>query len=144
MTNGAHAAVEWEDPRPWPTTTAAMAYGLAGRITAALYPVSESDPTAILVQVLIAFGNVVGRNPYFQVEADRHYMNLFASLVGETSKGRKGTSWGQVAQLFAAVDPEWTRERVSGGLSSGEGLIWAVHDPITRLEALKEKGQPPR
>jgi hypothetical protein len=29
-----------------------------------------------------------------------------------------------------------------GGLSSGEGLLWAVRDPIQRTEAVREKGKP--
>jgi hypothetical protein len=31
--------------------------------------------------------------------------------------------------------------RVLGGLSSGEGLIWAVRDPIWKQEAIKDKGR---
>jgi hypothetical protein len=30
-------------------------------------------------------------------------MNLFAALVGETSK--KGTSWGHIRRVFALADP---------------------------------------
>ena len=33
---------------------------------------------------------------------------VFAILVGETAKGRKGTSWSQVQELFRQVDPLWT------------------------------------
>jgi hypothetical protein len=62
-------------------------------------------------------------------EADRHPMNMFTVLVGVTSKGRKGTSWGQISRLFALTDPSWaSKDHVTSGLSSGEGLIWAVRD----------------
>jgi len=66
-------------------------------------------------------------------------MRLFAVLVGETSKARKGTSLGYIKQILGSVDPEWEENRIQSGLSSGEGLIWAVRDPITKKE--KEKGK---
>jgi hypothetical protein len=49
-------------------------------------------------------------------------------LVGDTSKARKGSSRRQSHRLFDRVDPEYARERVMGGLASGEGLIAAVAD----------------
>jgi len=55
-------------------------------------------------------------------------------MVGDTAKGRKGTSWGRVHQLFALLDDPWVEQRVQSGLSSGEGLIWAVRDPIFKRE----------
>jgi hypothetical protein len=91
-------------------------------------------PIAILVQYLVAAGNAIGRGPHYRVEADNHGPNIYTVLVGETSKGRKGTSWGRVRQVMAVADPRWTSERVHSGLSSGEGLIWAVRDPIMGYE----------
>jgi hypothetical protein len=32
------------------------------------------------------------------------------------------------------ADPVWTRERCDTGLSSGEGVIWAVRDPIKQMQ----------
>ena len=69
----------------------------------------------------------------------RHYLNLFGVLVGESSKGRKGTSWHQIVYVLQHVDEEW-RNNIANGLSSGEGLIWAVRDPITETKPIKEKG----
>jgi hypothetical protein len=39
------------------------------------------------------------------------------------------------------VDPEWRQDRVTNGLSSGEGLIWAVRDPIEETKPIRKKGQ---
>jgi hypothetical protein len=64
-----------------------------------------------------------------RVGSDRHYLNLYVGLVGETSKARKGMSWNQVSDLVRAADPIWAEDRIMGGLSSGEGLIFAVRDP---------------
>lgn len=120
-------------PASWPAAPDEACYcGLAGDIVHALDPHTEADPLAVLVQLLVFFGNCVGRSPHFKAEADRHAVNEFALLVGETSKGRKGTSAGHVRRLFEAVDSAWTGDRIQCGLSSGEGLVWAVRDPITK------------
>jgi hypothetical protein len=126
----------------WPKLDPLALRGIIGDLVRAIEPHSEADPVAILVQALIAFGNVLNRSAYFAAEADRHYLNLNAVMVGETSKGRKGTSWGHVRRVFLAVDPDWAGTRVLNGLSSGEGLIWAVRDAIYRDEPVREKGRP--
>jgi len=122
---------------PEPPDDAAY-YGLAGDFVRAVEPHSEADPVALLGQFLAAFGSVVGRGPYFRVEGDRHHTNLFLTLVGETAKGRKGSAWGHVLDFWVRVDPSWG-ERVMSGLSSGEGLIWQVRDPICKMERREDK-----
>jgi Protein of unknown function (DUF3987) len=113
---------------PWPQLREEAYHGLAGAIVRTIEPQTESDPAALLVQLLVMVGNAIGRVPYFPVEADRHYLNLFACLVGATSKGRKGTSVGHPKRLMTAIDSAWGT-RVMGGLSSGEGVIWNLRDP---------------
>jgi hypothetical protein len=49
---------------------------------------------------LTAFGNVTGRNAFITADGSRHAMNLFAVLVGESSKARKGTAWQHVLQTW--------------------------------------------
>jgi hypothetical protein len=89
---------------------------------------------AILLQYLAAAGNIIGRGPHYRVEGDRHGPNIFGVLVGETAKGRKGTSWGRVRQIMEIADPPWAQDRVHSGLSTGEGVIWAVRDSIMARE----------
>jgi hypothetical protein len=103
--------------------------GLAGDIVRTIEPETESDPAAILVQLLVAFGNCIGPNPHFEVEATKHRANLFCLIVGRTSRARKGTSWGYVRRLFKKVDPRWCDRQIFTGLATGEGLIWAARDP---------------
>jgi hypothetical protein len=117
---------------PWPHLADEAYYGLAGDIVRTIAPQTESDPVALLVQLLAMVGNAIGGTPYFPIEADRHYMNLFVCLVGQTVQGRKGTSAGYPRRLLSEIDPAW-KSRVKGGLSSGEGIIWHVRDPITRM-----------
>lgn len=130
---------------PTPQTPAPLApeafYGLAGEFVQTVAPHTEADPAALLIQLLVAFGSVVGRNPHFVVEADRHGVNLFACLVGATSKGRKGTSKGHVLKLLKSVDPQWASICNHNGLSTGEGLIWIVRDPIERQSPVKQGGR---
>jgi len=126
----------------WPDPPADAAYhGLAGEIVRAIEPHSEADPVALLVQLLVAFGSVIGRCAHFLAEADCHFTNLFAAFVGRTSKGRKGSSWSQVRRFFQFVDEDWVTSRIAGGLSSGEGLIWAVRDPIYKSVKDKKTGE---
>jgi hypothetical protein len=126
----------------WPKPPAPEAYyGLAGDVVWAIEPHSEADPVALLAQTLTFFGNVAGSRPRFRVESDWHRTNIDMVLVGETSKGRKGTSKGRVAEMFETTDPEWLTKRVMGGLSSGEGLLWACHDRITKRAAIRDKGR---
>jgi Protein of unknown function (DUF3987) len=114
----------------WPDPLAESAFhGLAGEIVRMIEPCTESDPAALLIQLLVAFGNVIDRGPHWRAEADRHGLNLFAVLVGETSKARKGSSWAHIRNLFSDSDPIWKDHCIQTGLSSGEGLIYAVRDP---------------
>lgn len=127
---------------PWPALDGRALRGVIGDLVRAIEPHSEADVVALLIQGLIAFGSTLNRAAYFSAEADRHHMNLNAVLVGETAKGRKGTSWGHIRRVFAAVDPDWESTRVLNGLSSGEGLIWAVRDEIVKEEPVRERGKP--
>lgn len=112
----------------WPAPLADAAFiGPLGEYVRLIEPHTEADPAALLLQALAAFGSVAGRHRYYLAEEDRHFPNLFVAVVGETSKGRKGTSWGRTRGLLAAVDETW---QTLSGLSSGEGLIWQVRDPI--------------
>ena len=117
----------WEAPA-WPALPGGALFGLAGKIVRAIEPTSEADPAALLVQTLVAFGSVIGRTAHFKAEEDFHFLNEFAVLVGKTSKGRKGSSWGRVRRVISTADPFWATDRIVGGLSSGEGLIECVRD----------------
>jgi hypothetical protein len=136
---GSVASVAFVAPQ-WPSPLAEAAFhGLAGDFVRLVDPHTEADPVAILLDFLIEFGNVIGRSAYFVAEADRHYANLFVALVGMSSKGRKGSSHGQVRARFRLVDESWAVDRQQSGLSSGEGLIWAVRDEIVKREPIRKQ-----
>lgn len=127
-------------PPLWPKPLAAEAYhGVIGDIVKVLEPASEADPTAILIQILVMFGNIIGHGSHYVVEEDHHALNLYAVMVGKTSKGRKGVSFGRARRIFEAADTTWASNRIAGGLSSGEGLLYAVRDPVSKREAIRER-----
>lgn len=118
----------------WPELDDAALHGVVGEVIRTIEPHTESGTPAILVQFLVAFGNAIGRGTGFTIEADFHGTNLFAIVVGRSSKSRKGTSWGHVRRLLTEADPNW---RVVSGLASGEGLVYAVRDPQTKMRRAK-------
>jgi hypothetical protein len=116
-------------PAGWPAPPASAVYHeLLGEIVNRIAPHTEADPVAILTQLLVAFGAAAGRGAWFTVEATPHHANEFMLLVGDSSKARKGSSWDHVRRLLNTVDAS-IAQRTLTGLSSGEGLIWAVRDP---------------
>jgi hypothetical protein len=114
----------------WPSLDDAAYYGLAGDIVKTIAPHTEADPVAVLAQVVVYFGNVIGRSSHYRVEADFHHTNLFCVLVGRSSKGRKGVSGGRARSVVKLLDERWADERMKNGLSSGEGLINEVRDEV--------------
>jgi hypothetical protein len=120
-------------PEPWPVLDNAALYGLAGEVVTCIKPHTESDPAALLLTYLTSFGNAIGRGPYYEVENTHHRANLFTLLAGDTAKARKGTSAERIRGILEFADMDWVRERVQGGMSSGEGVIAAVRDPIFAL-----------
>lgn len=131
--------VEQEEPDPaitapaWPKPLAPEAlHGLAGDVVRAIDPHTESDPVAVLVMLLAAFGNMVGATAHFMAEARKHYTRVWPVLVGETAKGRKGSAWSSLRFVLEMVDPAWLEACTASGVSSGEGLIFCVRDPVIR------------
>jgi hypothetical protein len=142
---GATASTETTAPlseraRPAPPAQEAY-YGLAGDIVRAIEPDTEADPVALLAHVLAGYGSMIGRRAHYSVEDTEHRANEYYVLVGATAKGRKGTAERRARRLLRAVDETWDTERVVSGLSSGEGLLWAVRDPIYRPERNRKTGE---
>jgi hypothetical protein len=137
---GLIVASEPEPPKQpeWPTIDGAAYYGVAGEIVRTLEPHTEADSVGLLIQFLAAFGNLVGSSPYYQVESCRHRANLFTVQVGASAKGRKGTAGARVLAIAQVADETWAAERSASGLSSGEGLINAVRDPVTKWDAKEQ------
>jgi hypothetical protein len=113
---------------PTPVLAQEAFYGVAGDIVRKIEPESESHPAALLVQLLVGMGSIVGRDPFFLTEADKQRTNLFAVIVGESSGGGKGTSWGRIRSILEHVDPSWFGTRTLKGMGSGESIISFLKD----------------
>jgi hypothetical protein len=130
------AGADPEDVAPlavhdWPAPPEDIAFhGLTGEVVRLIDPSSEADPPAVLLQFLVGFGNAVGSGLSVLADGHFHHANEYAVTVGDTSRARKGTSWRRVRPILAHVDPDWADNRIAHGLSSGEGLIWEIRDPI--------------
>src|SRR5262245_19269488 len=114
----------------WPVLGEAAYHGIAGEVVKTILPHTESDPVALLLQYLVSFGNAIGRQPYYLVEGTAHYAILYALLAGTTAKARKGTSAQRIRPVFKIVDPDWANNNITSGISSGEGILHAIRDPI--------------
>ncbi len=123
----------------WPVMDEAAYYGLAGDAVRTIEPHSEADPVAILLHVLAYIGNIIGIAPHYRVEADDHRANIYAVLVGQSAKGRKGTASGRAREVVLTADERWTEDRMKGGLSSGEGLINEVRDEVKKWDTKKKQ-----
>ena len=127
--------------RNWPKPLADIAMtGLSGEFVRLIGPHSEGDPAALLVGFLVAMGTVLGRSVHLRIGASCHFPNLFAVIVATSSKGRKGTVMAEVRRFVELADPSFV-SRIASGLSSGEGLIEAVRDPLEADVSIKENGR---
>jgi hypothetical protein len=122
---------------PWPQPLGEAAlYGLAGDFVRLVEPHTEADPAALLLQFLVASGNIVGHEPHFVAEETWHHLNLYTVIVGATSQSRKGTSWNRVKARFCPLDSEW---KVKSGLVSGEGVIEQFRDTTPKGTDVEEQ-----
>jgi hypothetical protein len=130
-------------PEPgWPVLDRAAAHhGLVGIFVKGIEEDTEADPAALLIQFLVAFGSIAGRNCHFYADGFRHHANLSVAVIGHTSIGRKGTALRRVLEPFRLLSDSWPTTRIKSGLSSGEGLIHAVRDPVTKITQDKKTGE---
>lgn len=127
-------------PRP-PEGAREMFAGLVGEVVSLFSPYTEASAVAIGSQFIVAFGNAVGRKPHFYLGETSHHTNEFLVACGRTAVGRKGEAANTALSLFGDVDPDWLHA-TGPGLSSGEGLISAVRDPIVKhIEKGKNAGE---
>jgi len=113
-------------------------HDITGHVVATFEPYTEAAPVAIAAQFLTAFGNAVGRGPHFVIGETVHHLNEFLALVGKSSRSRKGDASHIALRTLRDADPEWAAN-IASGLSSGEGLIHAVRDPVQKLNSKGEQ-----
>jgi hypothetical protein len=116
---------------PWPAPMSQEAFhGIAGKFVEMVLPHTEADSAFLLLDLLTYAGNVLGRRAYVMAGGDEHYTNLYTCAVGPTSAGRKGSADAPVRMFFTAGDRAPGLGNMLPSLSSGEGLIWTIRDPV--------------
>jgi hypothetical protein len=113
--------------------------GVVGDIVRTFEMSTEAAAEAVAAQFLVAFGNAAGRRPALEVGATRHGLNENLLTVGRTSKARKGDSNRIALCVLERADPIWAEWCTASGLSSGEGLVHRVRDPVERITKKGEK-----
>ena len=122
---------------PTPELDRAALAGPVGDLVKLIEPHTEAHPAGLLFATLAAVGALIGRSPYQLLDGSRHGCVLFSVLVGPTSDGRKGTATRWARQIVRAIDGDFDRQNVAGGLSTGEGVIFRVRDAVPPTESEK-------
>jgi predicted DNA-binding ribbon-helix-helix protein len=107
-------------------------HGVAGRIVRKIEPHTEASPAALLMTLLTFAGSMIGKGAYVMTDGAHQCMNLFTLIIGSSSKARKGTSLANIERVLRMVDANFMSDNTASGLSTGEGLIAAVKDSVTK------------
>jgi hypothetical protein len=98
---------------------------------------SEAHPVAVAANAIAFFCAMVGRGIFQRIGDATIHCRPFMLIVGKSGKARKGTAEHTVRAVFKRADA-LLRQRYAnedklrvhtGGLSTGEGVAWAIRDP---------------
>jgi hypothetical protein len=104
-------------------------YGLAGDFVRLVEAHTEADPNILLLTFLVYAGNILGRDFYLPAGGDRHCGNIYLCVVGHTGHGRKGSALS-IVETFFRGDHAPGLPNMLYGISSGEGIIYEIRDPV--------------
>ncbi len=134
-----HADAAGDGPGPLaPPSLSRSAYpDLLARVVYAATYGSEAHPIAVGANLLALLSGAVGRGPYQRIGDSTIHMRPFFLLVGKSGKARKGTAEHTPREVARRADSilrklYGTSDRLrvhGGGLSSGEGVAFAIRDP---------------
>lgn len=114
-----------------PTFDTSALYGPLGDFVRLHAPHTEASPAALYLSAVVAVGSLIGRGPTWFIGGAAHHVRFFGLIIGPTGAGRKGTALSVGARsLLRGLDPDYFEARVVSGLSSAEGLIAEVRDPV--------------
>ena len=110
---------------------------------------SEAIGVAVAANVLAYFSAMIGRGVFQRIGDAVIHCRPFPLIVGKSGKARKGTSEVTVRKIFKRADEIISERRGikeclrchTGGLSTGEGIAWAIRDPVEADE--KSRGGDP-
>jgi hypothetical protein len=124
-------------PAAWPSPLAdAALYGPLGDVVRGIEPHSEADPAALLAHAVAVASGYIGLKMHAHAGDMPHPARFFGAIVGDTSKGRKGTSAAPFRQALKDADEP---VRIASGLSSAEGFVHQVRDKLEKWNAKKHQ-----
>lgn len=120
--------MKWPDPVADDALT-----GCVGDFVRFIEPESEADPHAVLFDLLIYLGCVIGNQPHCMTGSSKQTVAEFGCIVGNSSRSRKGTARDRVLDLMRRVAPEF-QNNFSSGIATGEGIITRLSDMAEESE----------
>lgn len=108
-------------------------YGVLGEYLRRTEQHVEVAPLAVLVQLVVALGVMIGRRVFTTGGGPRHHANLYVLVVGKTGIG-KGCAWNAAERFCTQIDPDFTKI-VHGHPESSPGLIELVSDGVFEGQA---------
>jgi putative DNA primase/helicase len=99
---------------------------------------SEAHPVAVAANLLSYFSATIGRTLYQSIGDAVIHCRPFLLVVGKSGKARKGTAEATVRRVFQRAEALISKQRGveeclrchTGGLSTGEGIAWAIRDAV--------------
>jgi hypothetical protein len=129
--------------QPGPKWDDSILYGLSGNVIRKASEYCESHPAGMLLDFLVSVGSIIGRGPYFNIGATKHFTNEFMCRVGDSAKSRKGTGRDMIDGILKLADPGWYSDRIESGFGSGEAIIYRVRDTVVEMRRTKAGGFAP-
>lgn len=110
---------------------------LVREIVDAACATSEAHPVAVAANVIAFFSCLIGRGVHQRIGDAVIHCRPFTIIAGKSGKARKGTAEHTVREIYKQADAVLRnklnnddRLRIhAGGVSTGEGIAWAIRDP---------------
>jgi putative DNA primase/helicase len=149
-TEGSEAPGDGPAPLAPPTMPTHAFPELLRRLVDAACFSSEAHPVAVAANFLALFCCLIGRTAFQRIGDAVIHARLFLLIIGKSGKARKGTAEHTPREVARRADAilrrrHGTQDRLrihAGGLSSGEGVGYAIRDPREPDEKTGKGGDP--
>lgn len=145
-----HAVDDGPEPFAPPVIAADAMPTLVRDVVAAATQSSEAHPVAVAANIIALFCCAIGRAAFQRIGDATIHARPFLLVVGKSGKARKGTAEHTPREVAKRADTLSRTRHASddrlrihaGGLSSGEGVGWAIRDPREPDDKTGKGGDP--
>jgi len=109
----------------------ALLYGPIGAVARRICQFSEAHAPTVYLNLIVSFGSMFGRGPYFNIDATKHYTNENIANVAPTSEGRKGTCSDAAEFFLRMISPAFMDRNNVSGFASSQAVIAQIKDSST-------------